>query len=140
LYSREDGDFRYFIGWFDLNGDGTREAIVHVVGPQVCGTGGCDTHIFTRRGDHYELVSTVGLTRPLVVASPRRSHGWHNLFVFVAGGGIIPGYYAELKFDGRSYPENPTGPPARETKGRPRGAILIKDFKIYTQGERLKLN
>src|SRR5918911_5165363 len=42
IYSVEEGDFRYFLKWFDLDGDGTPEAVVHVVGPEVCGTGGGD--------------------------------------------------------------------------------------------------
>src|SRR5262245_31056814 len=34
-------ELRYFFKWFDLNGDGASEAIVHVVSPRACGTGGC---------------------------------------------------------------------------------------------------
>src|SRR5919201_1604668 len=64
IYSEEEGDFRYFIKWFDLDGDGTPEAIVHVVGPMVCGTSGCDTNVLARRGDGYKLVSTISLTHP----------------------------------------------------------------------------
>ncbi|HEY7181856.1 MAG TPA: hypothetical protein VIC84_10580, partial [Blastocatellia bacterium] len=40
------GEVRYFLKWFDLNGDGEPEAVVYVVGPRACGTGGCPTHIF----------------------------------------------------------------------------------------------
>ena len=97
MYSNDDGEVRYFLKWFDLNGDGTLEAIVHVVGPRVCGTGGCDTHIFAKLGGGYKLISTIGLSRPLVIASPARSHGWRNLTVLVAGGGNMRGYYAELR-------------------------------------------
>ena len=135
MYSEDEGDARYFLKWFDLNGDGTPEAIVHVVGPHVCGTGGCDTHIFARHGSGYRLVSTIGLSRPLVIASPRRAHGWRNLIVFVAGGGILPGYYAELRFDGRAYPDNPTVKPAKRVGSKPRGEILIKEYQVYTEGE-----
>jgi len=137
-YSDHDyGDVRYFLKWFDLNGDGDPEAIVYVVGPRVCGTGGCDTHIFARREGGYKLVSTISLTRPLIIASQRRAHGWRNLIVFVAGGGILPGYYAELQFDGRTYPENPTVEPAKRVKGQPRGEALIKRFRSYLEGKPL---
>ena len=78
MYSHDEGEIRYFLKWFDLDGDGTPEAIVHVVGPSLCGTGGCDTHIFAKRGANYKLISTIGLTRPLIVASDVRSHGWRN--------------------------------------------------------------
>lgn len=137
LYS-DEGEVHYFLKWFDLDGDGTPEAVVHVVGPMVCGSGGCDTVVLARRGGVYKPVSTISLTHPLVIASPRSTHGWHDLFVFVAGGGILPGYYAELKFDGRTYPDNPTDPPARRVRGKPRGVVLIRDFKDYTEGRRLR--
>ncbi len=137
IYSEDSGDARYFLRWLDLNGDGVSEAIVHVVGSLVCGTGGCDTHIFARRRGSYELVSTIGLSRPLVVASPRRSRKWRNLIVYVAGGGVLPGHYVELKYDGRSYPENPTVEPVKRVRGRPRGMVLIKPYTVYTQGKPL---
>lgn len=137
LYSEDVGEARYFLSWFDLNGDGISEAIVHVAGPYVCGTGGCDTHIFAQVRGSYELVSTIDLSRPLIVASQRRTHKWRNLIVYVAGGGILPGYYVELKFDGRGYPENPTVGPAKRVRGQPRGTVLIKRYREYTQGRPL---
>ncbi|HKN84894.1 MAG TPA: hypothetical protein VJW17_15725 [Pyrinomonadaceae bacterium] len=138
MYSGDEGEIRYFLKWFDLNGDGTPEAIVHVVGPSLCGTGGCDTHIFAKRGANYKLISTIGLTRPLIVASSLRSHSWRNLIVFVAGGGIYPGYYAELRFNGKTYPDNPTVKPAKRISGKPRGPVLIERFDDFRQGKPLK--
>ena len=138
MYSHDEGEIRYFLKWFDLDGDGTPEAIVHVVGPSLCGTGGCDTHIFAKRGANYKLISTIGLTRPLIVASAVRSHGWRNLIVFVAGGGIQPGYYAELLFNGKTYPDNPTVKPAKRIRGKPPGTILIERFDDFKQGKLLK--
>jgi hypothetical protein len=137
IYEADDGEARYFLKWFDLNGDGTPEAIVHVVGPRVCGTGGCDTHIFAKRGASYKLVSTIELSRPLIIASSSRSHGWRNLIVFVAGGGITPGYYVELRFNGKTYPDNPTVNPAKRIKGKPAGTVLIKSFANFKQGKPL---
>jgi hypothetical protein len=140
MYSDDDGEVRYFLKWFDLNGDGIPEALVHVRGPQVCGTSGCDTHIFWKRSGNYELISTIGLSRPLVIAALGRSHGWRNLIVFVAGGGVLPGYYAELRFNGKTYPDNPTVAPAKPLKGRPHGIVLIKNFKGYIGSKRLNLS
>ena len=137
MYSEDDGEVRYFAKSFDLNGDGTPEVIVHAVGPDVCGTGGCETHIFAKLGARYKLISTIGLSRPLVIAARARSHGWRNLIVFVAGGGNLPGYYAELQFNGKTYPDNPTIKPAKWILGKPRGTVLIKDFRFYTEGKPL---
>jgi hypothetical protein len=41
------------------------------------------------------------------------------------GGGIQPGYEAELRFDGKTYPENPSTPPAMHSPENARGEILI---------------
>ena len=137
MYSDDDGEVRYFPKSFDLDGDGKSEVIVHVVGPSVCGTGGCETHIFSKLGAGYKLISTIDLSRPLVIAALGRSHGWRNLIVFVAGGGNVAGYYAELRFNGKTYPDNPTLKPAKRISGKPRGTVLIKDFRSYTEGKPL---
>ena len=137
-YSGDDyGDFRYFPKWFDLNGDGEPEAIVYVVGPRACGTGGCPTHIFVRREGGYKSVSTIALTRPLIIASRRRTHGWRNLIVFVSGGGILHGYYVELPFDGSTYPESASDELAKKVNGQPQGVVLIKRFGSYLEGKSL---
>jgi hypothetical protein len=137
MYSDDDREVRYFPKLFDLNGDGIPEVIVHVVGPGACGTGGCETHIFAKLGARYKLISTIDLSRPLVIAALGRSHGWRNLIVFVAGGGNVRGYYAELRFNGKTYPDNPTVKPAKRISGKPRGTVLIKDYRFYTEGKPL---
>jgi len=53
-----------------------------------------------------------------------KSHGWRDIGVMVQGGGIIQEYEAALRFDGRTYPTNPTVPPATPL-ARTTGKILI---------------
>ncbi len=118
-------DIRYIPSFADLNGDGKPEAIVYIYGATECGTGGCPTLILTPSEDGYKLVSEIVLTRPPIRVSPRKSHGWHNLVVFVAGGGIQQGYNAELEFNGKSYPDNPTVTPAKRVTDRVWGRIVI---------------
>jgi hypothetical protein len=112
---REDARAPTFYNYdrVDLNNDGIPEVLVHVVGPDWCGSGGCHTFIFRKRENDYDLVSEIGLTGTPIMVNRIRSHGWLDLIVFVVGGGIQPGYYAVLSFDGHSYPENPSVPPAR---------------------------
>ncbi len=45
--------------------------------------------------------------------------------MWVQGGGIQPGYEAELRFDGNGYPENPSLIPARPLVDRPQGQTVI---------------
>lgn len=48
---------RFFDANYDLNGDGKAEVIVHVAGPEICGTGGCPTLVFTPQGSGYRLLA-----------------------------------------------------------------------------------
>ena len=117
---------RYLAGTTDLNGDGQAELLVHVVGPMACGTGGCPTLVFTPGGADSRLVSTISVSRPPIRVSPRRTRGWRNLIVEVRGGGGRSGH-AELAFTGKSYPANPTVPPARRIADLAGTEMVIKE-------------
>ena len=116
------GDVDYALGWFDLDGDGTEEAILHLVGPFFCGTGGCTTHVLTPAGPRWRSVADISVSRTPVTVLQSESNGWRDLTVDFSGGGM-PGGIALLKFDGESYPGNPTVPPADSAEGH--GEIVI---------------
>jgi hypothetical protein len=109
----------------DLNRDGAPEVIVYDDAPERCGSGGCGLIILTSAGRSYRVVTRVSITRPPIRVLSTSSHGWRDLGVKVVGGGIMRAYEARLRFDGRSYPSNPTMPPAvAVTKAR--GRTLIR--------------
>ncbi len=122
-----EADDRYFFSYVDLNGDGRKEAIVYLIGPHSCGSGGCHTAIFSpaKRGGEYRLVTLIELTRPPIVAARSRTKGWRDLIVFVQGGGIPEGYNVLLPFDGTSYPESPFLDSAHRFEGKTGGTVLI---------------
>jgi len=130
-----DGDWEahYFDAAVDLNSDGAPEAVVYAAGPMVCGTGGCPLFVFTPAAGGYRLVSSTSVVQPPVRVAPRSSHGWRNLVVGIGGGGIKGGH-AELKFDGRSYPPNPTVPPAEPSPDLAGTQVLIPAFGTYRDG------
>ncbi len=137
-YVSEFAETRYFDASADLNGDGRAELIVYVVGPMACGTGGCPTLVFTPGdGMGYRLVTTISITRTPVRMSAQTTNGWRNLIVHVAGGGATP-HDAELEFDGRTYPTNPSVPPARPAPGYEGAVVLIPDFESLSQGKIVK--
>jgi hypothetical protein len=131
-----EGDYEahYFDAAADLNGDGTPEAIAYVAGPMVCGTGGCPVLVFAPAADGYRLVSRISVVQPPVRLAPRSSQGWRNLVVGVGGGGMAAGN-AELKFDGTSYPTNPTVPPAEAVADLAGSEVLIPEFTSYKEGK-----
>jgi putative lipoprotein len=130
-----EGDFRYYARPVDLNGDGRDEIVAHVVSPMYCGTGGCPTLVFTQHDGGLRKVSYVSITRPPIVAAETTSNGWRDLVVHVSGGGILPGYDARLRFDGRSYPLNPSVPPAEPVKGAVTGTVLVTNADLSTPGK-----
>lgn len=66
--------------------------------------------------------------------SPRSSHGWRNLVVGIGGGGL-PAGNAEFEFDGKTYPSNPTVPPAAPAPDLGGTEILIPRFDSYRDGK-----
>jgi hypothetical protein len=115
---RGDSWTNYYYNRVDLDGDGRPEVLVYLFGSYTCGSGGCNTLVFRRAGEGYKLVADIALTHNPVFVGERATNGWKDLVVLVAGGGINPGYYAVLRFDGRTYPDNPTR--ARARQGVPR--------------------
>jgi uncharacterized protein len=129
---------RYFDSAVDLNDDGKNEVIVYLVGPMVCGTGGCNLLVFSPHGTGYRLVSSISVVQTPVRVSTDRTSGWRDLIVHVSGGGAKSGDVV-LAFDGRSYPTNPTvaGPRVWRTDSAARAQIAIDEFKNFTDGKLL---
>jgi hypothetical protein len=128
------GDFRYSARAVDLDGDGRDEIVAHVVSPMYCGTGGCPTLVFAQHDDRLRKVSSISINRPPIVAAQTTTNGWRDLVVRVSGGGILPGYDALLRFDGRSYPGNPSVAPAEPIKGAVQGTVLINPDDLDRSG------
>ncbi len=123
-FDRDLGD-GVMAAFVDLNGDGQPEAIVHLAGSGWCGSGGCETLILVRDGDSWRLLTMIAITNPPIRVLARRSNGYRSIGVWVQGGGTHPGYEAELRFDGKAYPSNPTVPPARPLTGKAAGKTII---------------
>lgn len=103
-----DGEARYYYNRVDLDGDKKPEVLVYVFGRLNCGTGGCGALLFRKVEDKYELITNFEPVRNPIIVSQNKTNGWHDLIFFNRGGGIIPGYYSVCRFNGRTYPDNPT--------------------------------
>jgi hypothetical protein len=95
------------VGYADLDGDGVDEAIAYLSGPYWCGSGGCGAYVLKAAGDTYQVVTETSVTQLPIGVLPTSSNGWRDLYVSVSGGGMAAGTVA-LKFDGKTYPDNPT--------------------------------
>lgn len=120
---------KYIHGFVDLNGDGKTEAIVYLMGRAWCGSGGCNTLILAREGGSWKVVNNITITRPPIRVLSSTSHGWHDISVWVQGGGIRPSYEAALSFNGKTYTGNPSVPPARRLKGSVPGEVVISSME-----------
>lgn len=103
-HSNPDYQTWYYYNKVDLNGDGKPEVLVYLRGREACGTGGCNLIVFQFGKQDYKLISEISLVNSPIIVSSQRTRGWKDIIVYVVGGGIHPGYYAVLRFDGKKYP------------------------------------
>jgi len=124
---RFDADLKdqFVAGFADLNGDGRLEAVVYLTSSGWCGSGGCTTLVLVRDADSWRLLTKITVTRPPIRVLSKKSKGWRNLGVWVQGGGVQPGYEAELQFDGKTYPANPSMNWGRRATRNADGKTLI---------------
>src|SRR5699024_4964445 len=102
------GEVRYFHHSIDLNNDGNQEVVVYVIGPLICGSGGCNTLVFSPTRSKLKQVGDISVTNPPTVAAQSRTNGSLDLRVQISGGGLQSATYARLQFVGITYPANPT--------------------------------
>ncbi len=121
----EDLTTKYSASWVDLNGDGSREAVVYITGRKWCGSGGCTMLVLTREKAGYRVVTKIPITRPPIRVLSETSHGWRKIGVWMEGGGIQPGYEAELRFDGRTYQLVASIPPAGRLANKTEGEVVV---------------
>lgn len=100
--------------------------LVYLVGPEYCGSGGCNLLILRREAGIYTVLGETTVTNAPIRVLSTRTHGLPDIGVHVRGGGVTEGYEARLAFDGARYPSNPTAPPAQRVDGA-EGVTVITD-------------
>ena len=122
----KDRKFQYFT--VDLNDDDKKEHFVAFMSPYFCGSGGCTVMLL----DHEASVITkFTVMRTPIWAEKSTTNGWRNLLV------RSEGELKELKFDGSTYPSNPSVVPAASFDAPSGSAIVMFDdnfakAKTYT--------
>ena len=70
---------RYLHSRFDLNGDGSDEVFVYLLGSMFCGSGGCDLMIFSEVEGRYSSVNRFAISRTPVIVSAEKTADWYDL-------------------------------------------------------------
>jgi hypothetical protein len=120
-----DDDTKYAYSTASLSGRKPREVIVYLMGPRWCGSGGCTALVLVPTESSYAIVTRITVTRLPIRVLNSQTNGWHDIAVWVEGGGISVGCEAQLRFNGKKYPSNPTIPPARHLRSHVPGKIVI---------------
>jgi hypothetical protein len=128
LRDSDDTTASYLAAFVNLKDDGSREVIVYFTNQYSCGTGGCNMLILVPRGSSYKVMTSVTIAWPPIRILKSKSHGWHDIGVWVQGGGIQPGYEGVLSYDSKKYPSNPTVPPAKPAFQKLEGETVIPEL------------
>jgi tetratricopeptide (TPR) repeat protein len=132
-----EDNVRYYYNKVDLNEDGNPEIFAYLVGSPVCGTGGCSGAIFKQENGEYRLLSTFSLVNNPVIVSNSKTNGYRDIIMHVFGGGI-ESFFARVKYDGTTYPRNPSIQPKVEWDTKEDGIAIIADDITKNPGIKLE--
>lgn len=122
LMTPADRKFKY--EEVDLNGDGNNEYIIGFENSYFCGTGGCTYYLLNNDGS---VVTIFSVSRTPFIALSQKTNGWKDLLVESDGAMRI------LKFNGKTYPSNPSmAPKFTETPSDDAYRLLWNEFPIPT--------
>ena len=123
--SSADKTMFYFPAFVDLADDGTQEVVVYVTGNIWCGSGGCTVLVLAPKDSSYKVVTKITISRLPIRILTTKSNGWHDIAIRVHGGGIRRAYDSKLSFNGKTYPSNPSAPPARRLVKGEAGDVIV---------------
>lgn len=103
--------------------DKTQMELVYISGDTWCGSGGCFAVLLKPEGSSFKVIQEFTLARLPIRVLPSLTNGWHDLAMWVRGGGVS-GRVAILRYNGSKYPSNPSMAPALKTNELPKGAEL----------------
>lgn len=119
-----DTTTRITVASVKTNGGKSEEDIVYVSGQGWCGSGGCTMLILEPTESSFKVLGRVTIVQLPIRLLHSMSHDHPDIGVLVQGGGILSAYEAVLSFNGKSYPRNPSVPPARKVSAV-QGKVLI---------------
>ena len=118
-----EGEY-YFYNLVELNHDNNLDAVVYVIGRDVCGSGGCRLFVLGGNSKGFKVVAELKNNYIPIVVSTKLTNGWNDLILWQrsyawdkANRIGYPSYYACLAFDGHTYPPEQAKPLLEPTAG-----------------------
>jgi hypothetical protein len=103
----EKAGVRQVVRWrqalVELNGDGVHDAVVLLLDPDWCGSGGCTMLVLKGSKRGYAVQSSSSVTDAPIRVSPVVVSGWKTLIVYSRGRGDVL-----MRFNGKRYPDDPS--------------------------------
>lgn len=129
---------RYLYNRVDLNGDGRPETLVYLSGVAWCGSAGCAAFVFQTVAGRYELVTHISGVETPVIVSHKRTNDWKELVAYVRWGEVegrtLRDYYAVLRYDGRTYPDQFPGSPPLGAGDHVTGTAYFSNINADARG------
>ncbi|MDE3011625.1 MAG: DUF1311 domain-containing protein [Pseudomonadota bacterium] len=119
------------VAYANLGGEKEPQVLLYFSGSEWCGSGGCTLIVLQKSAGALEPVGHTTVTRLPISVLSSRSHGWHDLAVWSAGGGGVP-HQALLAFDGKHYPGNPSMAPPIVA---PDDDFLVGDLLVWKEAK-----
>jgi len=135
---KDEDNVRYYYNKVDLNEDGKPEIFAYLVGSPVCGTGGCSAVIFKQENEQYTVLSKFTLVNNPVIISNSKTKGYRDIIMYVSGGGI-ESFSALIRYDGTTYPSNPSIQPKVMPGTKVNGIAIIADDITKSPGIELRV-
>lgn len=126
------GGMRYIYNRMDLDGDRTPETLVALLGPPICGPGGCPLVLLREFGNQLTPLQTIQGFHAALMVSNASNQGWKDLIFFKPGGGEEP--TAKLSFNGLRYSPQDPGAKALDQPTRGQLALRVHDRPSLVQG------
>ena len=125
-------ELRVLFRFQDLNANGTEEAVVHVLSPDFCGSGGCTTLIYQweQNTSGYTKTHHIPTTRPPIYSSKHEGCEWSVLWVQRSGGGRVSDGPSQVLLSEAASCQ--ASPPWEESKS----TLLIPEITAETEGVR----
>lgn len=119
LIDKESKKFKLFE--YDINQDSKKEIFVGLMGPYFCGSGGCTLLVLDPEG---KLINKFTVTDYPISIADSNTKGWNDLILTSNGKDHL------IKFNGKTYPANPSLQPVYSTTA---GKTLAKGLDSSAQ-------